>query len=127
MYYTPLKQKETISHIAKSIDKAVDKILSENGIIWNLDIKQLFIHVNFLKICTYKMSADGDFICGNEMCDERDIILDQPINELLNSWKQDLIWVFVNNLQDLIDLTKEFTEFSELNQYIYEVLNSDKN
>ena len=115
MYYTPFKQKETFIHVAKAIDKTVDKVLTEHGWIRNLDLKQLFIHINFLKICTYQMSADRDFI------------FDQPINEFLNSRNQDLTWVFVNNLKDLLNLTQEFPEFSELNQYIYEVLNSDIN
>ena len=124
MFYTPFKQKETFIHVAKAIDKAVDTVLTEHGRIWNLDLQQLFIHINYIKICTYEMSADRDFIYDkekNEMYAERDSILNQPINEILDSRNEDLTWVFVNNLKDLMDLIKPFPEFSELNKYIYEV------
>ena len=63
----------------------------------------------------------------NEMYAERDTILNRPINEILDSRNEDLTWVFVNNLKDIMDLIKPFPEFSELNKYIYEVLNSDRN
>jgi len=66
-------------------------------------------------------------VSTNEMSDDKELIFGQSVSELLNSRNQDLIWVFVHNLQDLVDLTKELDDFSELNQYIYEVLNSDRN
>lgn len=126
MYYLPLKKKESITHIAKSIDKAVDKILTENGRIMDMDLKQLFSHVNFLKICTYEMYDDKDFLLDMATAD-KDPVFNLSTSELLNSRNQDLIWVFVHNLQDLMELTKELDAFSQLNQYIYEVLNSDRN
>ena len=130
MYYIPLKRKKTFVHTAKSISKAVDKILTKSRRLEGLDLKQLFYHVNFLKICAFKMYDDKDLLLDvstNEMGDGKELIFGQTASELLNSRNQDLIWVFVHNLQDLMDLTEELDDFSELNQYIYEILNSDKN
>lgn len=115
MNYSPFKQKETCTHIANTIYNSVDKILTNKGRIEGLNIVLLFNNLSFLKICTYEMYADTDFIA------------DQSGTNFTDPYNDRLIGVFASNLQDIYKLSKPYAEFSELNKYINEVLNSDSN